>query len=88
MDQWVDWLTNTSSVEEVPNIYWLISVFPGNKKNDGTPDPDIKSWAQPVKAMMDLLKKSCNLKGSLVFPPYRWSDGVKEVSGSSNIQRI
>ena len=35
VDQWLDWITNPSSVEEVPNINWFISVFPGTKKNDG-----------------------------------------------------
>ena len=36
---------------------------------------------------MDLLKKICNLKGSVVFPPYRWTDGVKVFYVSRNIQR-
>ena len=36
---------------------------------------------------MELLKKSCNPKGSLVFCPYHWKYGVKAFSGSSNIQR-
>ena len=35
---------------------------------------------------MDLLKNSCNLKGSLVFPPYCWPDGVKVFYESRNIQ--
>ena len=30
MDQWVDWLTNPPSGEELPNINWLVAVFPGN----------------------------------------------------------
>ena len=63
VDQWVDWLTNPSSVEEVPNIDWLISVFPVANKNCGLTDPDIKSWAQTVKALRDLLKKRSNLRG-------------------------
>ena len=86
--QWLDCLTNPSSEEEVPNINWLISVFSGTKKNYGIPDPDIKSWVQPVKTLMDLLKKSCNLKGSLVFPPYCWPYGVKAFPVSMNIQRV
>ena len=87
VDQWVYWLTNPSSGEEVPNINFLIEVFPGTKKYDGRPDPDIKSWAQPVKALRDLRKKKCNLRGSLLFPPYLWPDGLKEFSGSSHIHR-
>ena len=33
LDQWVYWITNQSSGEEVPNIDWLISVFPDTNKN-------------------------------------------------------
>ena len=40
-----------------------------------------------MKSLLELLKSICNLKGSLVFCPYRWPDGVKLFSGSSNIQR-
>ena len=43
VDQWLDWITNPSSVEEVPNIYCIIDVFPGTKKNDGRPYRGIKS---------------------------------------------
>ena len=86
VDQWVNWLTNPSSGEEITNTNWLIVVFPVTKKNDGRPDPDIKSWAQPVKALRNLLKKSFNLKGSLVFFSYYYPDGLTEFSGSSNIQ--
>ena len=87
VDQRVDWLTNPSSGEEVPNNDWIIAVFPGTKKNDGRLDMEIKSWVYPVKALRDLLKKSCNLRGSLVFYPYHWPDGLKEFSVSRNIQR-
>ena len=69
VDQWVEWLTNTSSGEEVPKIDWLIAVFPGTKKDVGIPYPYIKSWEHPLKALRDLLKKSCNFRGSLVFCP-------------------
>ena len=31
------------------------------------PDPDIKSWGQPVKALKDLLRHRWNLKGLLLF---------------------
>ena len=77
VDQWVVWITNPSSVEEVPNTDWLISVLPFTKKNDRSPDPGIKSWEQPLNTLRDLLKKSCNLKESLVFCPYRCLDEVK-----------
>ena len=61
--QWLYWITNPSSGDGVHNIDWIIAVFPGTKKNDRRKEPDIKSWAQPVKAFRDLLKKSCNIKG-------------------------
>ena len=67
VEQWVDWLTNPSSGEEVPNTNWLIAVFPGTKKNNGRPEPIIKSWAQSLKALRDLSKKRCYIKGSLLF---------------------
>ena len=65
----MDWITNQSSRVDIPKIDWIIVVLTGTKKNNGRPDPDIKSWAHPLKALMDLLKKSCNLKGSLLFCP-------------------
>ena len=55
VDQWIYWLTNPPSVEELPNMYWLITVLHGTKKNDGMIDPEIKSWGQPVKALKDTL---------------------------------
>ena len=77
LDKWVNWLNNPSSGEEVPNIEWLTAVFPGTNRNYGRPDPGIKSWSWPMKSLRDVLKKSCNLKLSLVFSPYHWSDGLK-----------
>ena len=53
----------------------LIEVFPGRKKDNGKPDPSIKSCAKPVGAIKDLLKNMYNLKGALVFCPYRWPNG-------------
>ena len=50
-------------------------------------EPGIKLWVEPVKAPGDMIKKSCNLKGSLLFPPYHCTDAVKEFYGCSNIQR-
>ena len=92
VDQWVDWLTNPSSGKEVPKIDCLITVLPGTKKNDGRPEPGIKSWEEPLKALRDILNKICNLKGSLVSPPYRWPDGVKifflEVATYREVERI
>ena len=32
VDQWVDWLTNPSSGEELHNIDWIIALFPSTKK--------------------------------------------------------
>ena len=84
-DQWVDWLNNLSSKEEVPKIEWIIAVLPCTKKIYGRPYPGVKSWAHTLKALTGLFKKNCNLKSSLVFCPYHWPDGLKEFSGSSNI---
>ena len=69
VDQWVDWLTNPPSGKDLPKSYWLVAVFLGTNKNDGTPDPDIKSLGQPVKSVKDLLRNIFNLKRSLVFLP-------------------
>ena len=85
MDKWADWLTKPSPGEEVPNIYCLVSVLPGTKENYGRPYPGIKSWAHPVKVLMDLLKNRYNLKWSLVFSPYHWTNEVKLFSRSNNI---
>ena len=32
VDQWMDWITNTSSGVEVPTIDWIIAVLPSTKK--------------------------------------------------------
>ena len=69
MYQWVDWITDPTSGCEVPNIECIIKVLPITRKNYGRPDSGIKSWAQPVKALKDILNKRQNLKGSMVFPP-------------------
>ena len=42
VDQWVDWLTNPPPGEEVPNINWLIVVFPSTNINDGRTESGIK----------------------------------------------
>ena len=75
--QWVEWLTRPAPEDEVPNIDWLIAVFPGRKKDDRKPDPSIKSWSKPVGALKDILKNRCNLKGAFVFCPYCWPNGLK-----------
>ena len=77
------WLARTTQEDEAPNIEWLISVFPGNKKVNGKPDPIIKSWAHPLGALNDLLKKICNLKGALMFCPYQCPNGHKLFSSGS-----
>ena len=74
------WLTRKSLEYEVTKIDWLIAVFTGTNKDYGNPDPDIKSWTQPVVTIKDLLKKIFNLKGELYFCPYRWLDGLKWLS--------
>ena len=51
VDQWFYFLTNPSSREKVPNIDWLVAVFPGTNKIDGRPDPIINSWEQLVNAL-------------------------------------
>ena len=55
--------------------YWTIY---RNKKYHGKPDPGIKSWAQPVGALKDLLKIYATWKGALVLFPHRWIYGLKE----------
>ena len=49
--------------DKVPNIYWIISVFPGTKNGYGNSDPGIKSWSQPVGVLNDLLENIFNIKG-------------------------
>ena len=68
----MEWLTRPAPEDEVSIIDILIAVFPRGKKVYGEPDPSIKSWAQSVGALKEILKKRCNIKGSLVFYPYRW----------------
>ena len=41
-----------------------------------------------MKALYDILKKIGNLNGSLIYCTYHWPDGVKELSGNSNIQKV
>ena len=48
LDKCVDWITRAAPEDEVPSIDWIIEVFPGTKRDDGNPDPDIKSLAQLV----------------------------------------
>ena len=83
MDQWLECRTSPYPEDEVPNIDGIIAVFTGNKKYVGNPDPSIKSWAQPVGALKDLLKNRYNLKGALVFCPYCLTNGMKEFSSGS-----
>ena len=75
VEQLVEWLASPAPLYKAPNIYFLIAVFPGGGGGggggyDGKPEPSIKSWAQPVGALKDLLKNRCNLKVALVFCPY------------------
>ena len=74
----MEWLTRPYPEDEVPNIDWIIAVFPGIKKDYGNPDPSIKSWAHPMGALKDLQKNRCNLKGALFFCPYCCPNGMKE----------
>ena len=85
VDQWLDWLTNTSSGDESPNIDWLVELLLGTKKHDTRIDPGIKPWSHIVKTLRGIFKNICNLKVSLVFFPYRWADGVKLFSGNRNV---
>ena len=77
VDQWVEWLTSPDPEYEVPNVDWIIALFPGSKKYDEKPNPSIKSWGKPVGAPKDLVKNRCNLKEALVFCPYLWPNGIK-----------
>ena len=78
MEQYVDWISNQTSVEEVPNINWIIKVFPGTKKKYSRTEPNTKLLVQPVKDMQP--------KYVIAIFPYPWLDGTQELSGSINIQ--
>ena len=65
----MDCITKPDPEYEVPNVDWLIAEFLGRKNYDGKPDPSIKSWANPVGALKDIMEKRCNLKGALVLCP-------------------
>ena len=56
MDQWVGYLTSPDPEYEVPNIDWIIALFSVTKKDDGSPDPSTKSWAQSMGALKGLIK--------------------------------
>ena len=77
----MEWLTRPDLEEEVPKNDWFISVFPGGETDYGKPDPGIKSWAQPVGALENLLRKRYSLNGSSMFFTYCLPDGLKELSG-------
>ena len=77
MDQWVEWLTSPDPEYEVPNVDWIIALFPGSKKYDEKPNPSIKSWGKPVFSLKYFLKNRCNLKEVLVFCHYRLKNGMK-----------
>ena len=42
--QWMDWLAIPAPEYKVPNIYCLITLFPGVKKDDCKLYPSINSW--------------------------------------------
>ena len=83
MNQWVEWPDRPAPEYEVPNIDWLIAVFTGNKQDDGNTGPSIKSWAKKAGTLKYILKYIRNIKGALVFCPYRWPNELKEFSSSS-----
>ena len=76
----MEWIRRTATEYETPNIYWIIEVFTGTKKDDWKPESGIKSWAQPVGALKDLIIYICKLKGALVFYHYRFPDEIKNIS--------
>ena len=82
----MDWITNPSSEKDFNNIDWPISELSSTKKNDGSKDPEIESWAQPVKTLKYLLDKRCNIKGSLVFCLFHCPDGIKSFLEASHTQ--
>ena len=79
----MEWLTRPYPEDEVPHIDSLIAVFTGGEKDDGKLDPSIKSWANKVGVLNDLLKNRYNLKWILVFCTYRWPNGLKGFSSGS-----
>ena len=64
---------------EVPNIDFLIELFPSTKKDDKNPNHIIKSWEKKVIELKYLMKID-EKKGVLVFCTYRWPDVLKGVS--------
>ena len=50
------YLTSPDPEYEVPNIDWIIALFSVTKKDDGSPDPSTKSWAQSMGALKGLIK--------------------------------
>ena len=86
VNQSVECLTRPSSWKQVLNIDFLILILRGIKRNNINPDPDIKSWSQPVKDLKYMVSMKYNLKGSFLFYPYRFPDGLGAFS-TVNIQR-
>ena len=60
----MEWITRPAPEYDVPNIYWIIAVLTGTKKDEGDPNLSIKLWAHPVGALKDILKNRFNLIGS------------------------
>ena len=77
MNQWVKWITGTKPEDDIPKIYLLTSVLSGKMNDDSKSDHNIKSWAQPLSSLKEILKNRCNLKGALVLSTYCWPYGLK-----------
>ena len=53
----MEWLTRPIPEDVVPTIDRIIKILAGIKNDDGNRRPGIKSWAHPVGALKDLLKR-------------------------------
>ena len=77
VDQWVYWLTNPPSEEELLNIKCLIAVFPGTNKNDGSIDPDINLRGHPsegTEVSVEEEMKPRSVIGVFSLPLDRWDE--------------
>ena len=57
MYQWLEWINIQAPEEEVTNIYWLIIVLSGTKKDGKNMETNIRSWTKPVNYLNDLFEK-------------------------------
>ena len=77
-------ITRPDPEYEVPNIDYLVALFPGNKKYDWEDVPHYLVMGIASGRLKRCYEKRCNLKEALVFCTYRWTNRLKEFSSGSN----